>query len=221
MAKVEKMTMPLLTSPGLSVVACALLVPIMALLYWMFWRDLRLLLVDYVPLACTAVLITLLVWLLEGASALLPALSAGAIIGLVAMGFHRLMPKGMGSGDPWLFGVLGLAAGQDYFVLTLMLTSGIACVVSMSWSLARGRGLFGSIFPAGTAVIPAIGAGVTFRMVDASGLLPIRLEEFYSVDDPVVAIPVLALGVFALVCVVLSRRFPGSRLLKWITGNRL
>lgn len=77
----------------------------------------------------------------------------GGIIGLLAGAFiHRFMPIRFGRGDVWLIGAFWGIAGTDNIALANLLLLISAAISAWSYSYARGKKPFHSLFPLGLPV---------------------------------------------------------------------
>ncbi|MXX91114.1 MAG: hypothetical protein F4213_05585 [Boseongicola sp. SB0677_bin_26] len=194
---------PFAATPGISVLALALMAPLGAILAWMFLRDLRFFVIDYVPLAAVTALMAIIVVLLEGTMALLPSFAIGTGSATVAALARRVWRRGMGSGDPWIFGTLGIAAGPEHLVPALTCLCTLACAISAAWSLSRGKRLFRSMFPVGAAMYPAMAFGMALRLWNASGTMPPTLDLTSMPMDSIAALWIMAICIPLLVGLVM------------------
>ena len=169
---------PALALPGLLVLVIAVSLGVV------LRRDLTRFEVDYGALGVAAgAMLALILWR-AGPLGALEALAIATLPGLVAEALRRYRPGRMGAGDPWLFAALGLAAGPDYMLVTLIAACLLGCVVALVCSRLRGRCLFGSMVPAALALVPAMALAITLRLVDGAGGLPAGMHALAVPLDP-------------------------------------
>ena len=95
--------------------------------------------------------------LLEGVAAMSWSAAAGALAGGTAFLAACLWPGRLGQGDIGLLGSLGVVGGPEFLPVLLLLFAILAALTSAAYSLARGKRLFRSMFP---AALPAMAAAV-------------------------------------------------------------
>ena len=95
--------------------------------------------------------------LLEGLAALSLSAATGALLGGTAFLAASLWPGRIGQGDIGLIGSLGVVGGPEFLPLLLLVFTLFAALTSAAYSLARGKRLFRSMFP---AALPAMAAAV-------------------------------------------------------------
>lgn len=113
--------------------------------------------------------VVLLIGLLSGVWAVIAALSVALLLGTLATILHRLRPGRMGAGDPWIFAALGLFAGPDHILPTVLVCAVASLLVAGTYSIRRGKRLFRSAFPAAVAVVPAMTGALLLRWQDVTG----------------------------------------------------
>ena len=131
-------------------------------------------------LAAVATALAVIV-LLEGVVAMSWSAVAGALLGGTAFIAASLWPDRMGQGDIGLLGCLGVVGGPEFLPVLLLLFVVLAALTSAAYSLARGKPLFRSMFP---AALPAMAAAApVFTVRVGGGLWPDstlgRLPENY------------------------------------------
>ena len=173
------------------------------------WRDLTRFEIDFAALALASLPMLALTLLLSGPEAALAALAVAALFGTLAEAVRRLRPGRMGAGDPWAFAALGLAAGPDHAIVTLLTCSLLCLVTSITWSLRRGKRLFRSMFPAALALVPAMAIAVALRFADAGGVLPPLMDRQAVPLSPETA------GLLVVAAAVLLGLGSRARLSRW------
>ena len=156
---------------GYAMAALFLLVSVVALAK-LLWRDLTRFEIDFAAVVMFSLSTCCLILLFSGPEAVRGALAVAALFGTVTEAMRRLWPGRIGAGDPWLFAAFGLVAGPEHLKLVLAVTILLSLGTALCWSLARGKRLFRSMFPAALAFVPAMALALILRFPDAASLLP-------------------------------------------------
>lgn len=155
-------TIPFLNYSAESFVIALLVFVLVGLAVVIIYTDAKYFEID-IPAIIALSICLLAIRVLQGANPL-NNIVAGVIMLCIAALVHRLYHKGFGFGDYYLFAAMGICSGLNLILLLAAANILFAAITSASYSVARGKPLFRSAFP---AAIPGVAAAALCLMVQA------------------------------------------------------
>ena len=158
--------------PGTNpVLTTALLLALMAMALVVL-RDVRIFEIDFALLAIAALNTGVVVLAVDGPGALGGAMASALVIGLITAALCYWRPGWLGQGDIRLMAFVGLAAGPEHMPVTMVAFLAVAVLTSAAYSLARGKRLFRSMFPAALPAMGAAAIALVLRLSESGMLWP-------------------------------------------------
>ena len=160
------------------------------------WRDYTRFEIEYAALAAATLATAPLILMAGGLSGLFAALVCAVLAGVVTALACYWRPGRIGQGDIWLLAALGFLAGPNHAPLVLALFVIFAVLTAALYSLARGKRLFASMFP---AALPGMGAAIA--------ALVLRLDDIWpAIPETLILALAVAAALIALAASLRSRR---------------
>ncbi|MBF9051921.1 hypothetical protein GTA62_18555 [Roseobacter sp. HKCCD9010] len=138
------------------VMICAALVTGM-LMICIAWDDATRFEIDPALMLWINALAFFVIWGVEDPHGAVISLAVGALVGVTAMVVRLVRPSGISLGDIGLFALLGVIGGPLFTPLLLALFVFFGALISVSYSVARGKRAFRSTYP---AAVPAMAAAI-------------------------------------------------------------
>ncbi|WP_419738557.1 prepilin peptidase [Ruegeria sp.] len=206
------MTLPILDTaegPVLLMALCCTGVALLAMAC-IAWHDCRRFEIHFEGLGLATLALVPVLLVAGGRSAVPDALLGAGLFGGATWIARRLHPARLGRGDIALMAFLGFVAGREGAVPVLAALCLFSALTAALYSIARGKRLFRSMFPAALPAMPAAALGLGLRLA-APAEQDIRL--FAPVLDALVdvALPVTILASTVLVGLAFERRGKSAR----------